>query len=148
MSDDIIREYYVDNKLHREDGPAYIAYDGPERWYLKGKWIISSREFCKMLRMTEENTCIFLLKHGESLLSSRDNLLEHERLKNRMEREAERMQTETDVMIMDYLISMLNEQFDAYSEQCGFKSKADKVEYDDPNVDSIIEAVLFSQLNA
>lgn len=29
-------EWWRDNRLHREDGPAVIRYDGTKEWYLNG----------------------------------------------------------------------------------------------------------------
>jgi hypothetical protein len=32
-----IKEWYLDDKLHRTDGPAYEGADGTKSWYLDGK---------------------------------------------------------------------------------------------------------------
>jgi len=34
--------YFINSKLHREDGPAWIRSDGYNRWYLDGKFIWES----------------------------------------------------------------------------------------------------------
>jgi hypothetical protein len=31
--------WYLNDKCHREDGPAYIGSDGTQYWYLNGKHI-------------------------------------------------------------------------------------------------------------
>ena len=31
------QQWYRNNKLHREDGPAIIYSDGEKKWYLEGK---------------------------------------------------------------------------------------------------------------
>jgi len=31
------KEWYLDDKLHREDGPAVECTDGTKAWYLNGK---------------------------------------------------------------------------------------------------------------
>lgn len=31
------KEWYLDNKLHREDGPAVERADGDKAWYINGK---------------------------------------------------------------------------------------------------------------
>jgi hypothetical protein len=30
--------YYLNNKLHREDGPAVTYPDGAKEWYIEGRW--------------------------------------------------------------------------------------------------------------
>lgn len=34
---DCSKEWYLDGKLHREDGPAIEKYDGTKSWWLNGK---------------------------------------------------------------------------------------------------------------
>ena len=36
------KAYYLDGKLHREDGPAVESPDGDKRWYLNGKRVYLS----------------------------------------------------------------------------------------------------------
>ena len=31
------QQWWVDNKIHRIDGPAYIAADGSQQWWVDGK---------------------------------------------------------------------------------------------------------------
>ena len=31
------KEWWLNGKLHREDGPAYESYDGTKEWWLNGK---------------------------------------------------------------------------------------------------------------
>ena len=38
------KEWYLDNKLHREDGPAVERADGDKAWFLNGKKL-SERSF-------------------------------------------------------------------------------------------------------
>ena len=37
ISPDGSQRWYLNDKLHREDGPAIICPDGTQRWYLNGK---------------------------------------------------------------------------------------------------------------
>ena len=32
------KRWYLNDKLHREDGPAYEDADGTKEWWLNGKW--------------------------------------------------------------------------------------------------------------
>lgn len=65
-------EYLFNGQRHRDDGPALISFDGTrERWYLYGKWIASTREYCASVEMTDEETVVMILKYGESLINER-----------------------------------------------------------------------------
>ena len=37
ISNDTAKVYYVDNRYHREDGPAIEWFDGTKAWYINGK---------------------------------------------------------------------------------------------------------------
>lgn len=37
IKEDGTKEWYLNNKLHREDGPAVEYYNGTKFWYLNGK---------------------------------------------------------------------------------------------------------------
>jgi len=36
---DKVKYWYLNNKLHRESGPAVICCNGTEKWYLNGKFV-------------------------------------------------------------------------------------------------------------
>ena len=45
--------WYIDNNLHREDGPAVELGDGTKYWFLNGKYIIcnSQEQFLQLIRL-------------------------------------------------------------------------------------------------
>ena len=47
--------WYLNDKLHREDGPAVEYADGDKHWYLNGK-NYSEQEFMKATKKTKELT--------------------------------------------------------------------------------------------
>ena len=54
VSDDGIKAWYLDDKLHREDGPAVERSDGYKAWYLNGKEL-TEQEFLKRTGKTNKN---------------------------------------------------------------------------------------------
>jgi hypothetical protein len=42
------KEWYVNDKLHREDGPAIVYADGNKEWFLNDKQV-SQKEFKRLL---------------------------------------------------------------------------------------------------
>ena len=49
------KEWYLNGKLHREDGPAVEYADGTKSWYLNGKCYTESDYHAEMAR--RNNTC-------------------------------------------------------------------------------------------
>lgn len=47
------KEWYMNEKLHREDGPAIEHHDGTKEWYLNGGRY-SEREFLKRTQPAKE----------------------------------------------------------------------------------------------
>ncbi len=60
-----------DTLHHRIDGPAMIG-SKYVAWFLYGDEIRKTRTFCIRLNMSDEDTCLWLLKYGETLPISRD----------------------------------------------------------------------------
>jgi hypothetical protein len=38
--------WYLDGKLHREDGPAYVGCNGSKHWFLDGKEVTEAEVVC------------------------------------------------------------------------------------------------------
>jgi hypothetical protein len=49
------KEWYIDGRLHRLDGPAIEWNDGDQEWYINGKRIDcnSNEEFLRIVKMKE-----------------------------------------------------------------------------------------------
>jgi hypothetical protein len=47
------KEWYLNNKLHREDGPAIESANGYKSWYLNGDQILckTQKEFEQLMRL-------------------------------------------------------------------------------------------------
>jgi len=56
--------WYINHKLHREDGPAIIySKYGKKCWYLNNKEY-SFEEWCKILNKSDEEKNLLKLKYG------------------------------------------------------------------------------------
>ena len=51
VSDDGTKGWYLNDELHREDGPAIECADGTKFWYLNGDYV-SEDEFLERTRRT------------------------------------------------------------------------------------------------
>ena len=49
------KRWYLNNELHREDGPAVEYASGEKRWYIKGKRYTESEYKAEMVK--RNNTC-------------------------------------------------------------------------------------------
>ena len=47
------KKWYLNGKLHREDGPAIVWADGEKEWYLDGKEVTEEEH----KRLTSKATC-------------------------------------------------------------------------------------------
>jgi hypothetical protein len=52
--------WYLHGQLHREDGPAVEYFNGINQWFLNGKQINCLKDFCKILKMSDFATNLFL----------------------------------------------------------------------------------------
>ena len=45
--------WYLNGKLHREDGPAYESINGYHGWYFHGKWVSckDKQEFLRIVKL-------------------------------------------------------------------------------------------------
>ena len=48
--------YYVNNVLHREDGPAIESSNGTKYWYLEDE-LLTKKEFNKAIKTKNASTC-------------------------------------------------------------------------------------------
>ena len=58
--------WYLNDKLHREDGPASEWADGCKSWYLNGEWLTEEEHKAKTnptVEMTMEEICKSLGKN-------------------------------------------------------------------------------------
>jgi hypothetical protein len=55
--------YQLNDLFHREDGPAIIWPDGTQWWMLNGKEY-SFRDFCKKLKLSDEDIVFLKLKYN------------------------------------------------------------------------------------
>ena len=48
-----VKEWRINGKLHREDGPAIEFANGNKEWYYKGDWIDckDNQEFLRMIKL-------------------------------------------------------------------------------------------------
>jgi len=58
-----VRDWKVNGKFHREDGPAIYYNNGNKYWYLNGKEY-SFEEWCKKLNILDEEKVFLRLKYG------------------------------------------------------------------------------------
>jgi hypothetical protein len=59
--------WWANNKLHREDGPAYEGVDGRKEWYLDDIYYSSFQEYLKELKKlnkSNEEIMLIALKYG------------------------------------------------------------------------------------
>ena len=49
-------EWFLNNKRHREDGPAYEYSNGNKQWWLNGKQYYTKEEFLKATQPVKELT--------------------------------------------------------------------------------------------
>ena len=49
-------EWFLNNKRHREDGPAYEYSNGNKQWWLNGKQYYTEEEFLKATQPVKELT--------------------------------------------------------------------------------------------
>ncbi len=57
------KSWYLNDKLHREDGPAMEHADGSEYWYLNGKEVTEEEVMNPAEEMTIEEICKALGKN-------------------------------------------------------------------------------------
>jgi len=50
IAPDGTQEWYLNGQLHRTDGPAWIGTDGSQHWYLRGQNITEEVEDWKLAR--------------------------------------------------------------------------------------------------
>lgn len=66
----IVRHYYFNNKLHREDGPAVEWGNGTKFWYRNGKFHREGGPACEYIDGTK-----FWYLNGEELTKAEFNAL-------------------------------------------------------------------------
>ena len=54
------KAWYLNGKLHREDGPAVEYSNGTKHWYLNGK-LVSPKDLVEQGYMTEAEMMLYLL---------------------------------------------------------------------------------------
>ena len=54
--------WYVNDELHREDGPAAEYADGSNGWWLRGIQYTHIESYCKAAKITGKEKTFFLLK--------------------------------------------------------------------------------------
>ena len=57
------KEWWLNGKLHRADGPAIEYANGESRWCFNGK-LYSMNEFCKAVKLNDEEKILLLLKYN------------------------------------------------------------------------------------
>ena len=56
--------WYVNNRLHRTDGPAVECADGSKSWYVNGKQYGTNKSFQQAANLTDEEMMMLVLKYG------------------------------------------------------------------------------------
>jgi hypothetical protein len=55
--------WYVNNRLHRVDGPAMICTDGVQQWYIRGNYMWSPKVYQEAAKLSDEEMSFLLLKY-------------------------------------------------------------------------------------
>jgi hypothetical protein len=59
------RYWYKNNKLHRTDGPAVSRIDGIQYWFINDERCINGKSFQKAAKLTDEDMLAIVLKYGD-----------------------------------------------------------------------------------
>ena len=57
------KSWYLNDKLHREDGPAFEGFDGHKEWWLNGTEVTEEEVMNPVEEMTMEEICKALGKN-------------------------------------------------------------------------------------
>jgi hypothetical protein len=63
-SGDTRKEWYVEGKRHRVDGPAVVCPTGPDEWWVDNNYCINAREFQFRTKLSDEDMIMLTLKYG------------------------------------------------------------------------------------
>jgi hypothetical protein len=55
---------WVNEKLHRTDGPAVTYADGTQYWYVSGFWYRDNKSFQEAANLSDEDMTAIILKYG------------------------------------------------------------------------------------
>jgi hypothetical protein len=56
--------WYINNKKHRIDGPAYVDNDDNMLWYINGNLYVDNKSFQLAAGISDEDMIAIILKYG------------------------------------------------------------------------------------